>query len=96
MTYSVEVIKKLEETVREATLYRPRRVVRYDPGDHLKYQVTGVKEGTQAQARLVVEDFVGGGFAGQVYRVRILDLKGEPIAGLADGGVYALKILIPP
>jgi hypothetical protein len=96
MTYSVEVIKELETTVREATLYRPRRIVRYDPGDHVEYRVTGVEEGSQAQARLVVEDFVGGGFAGQVYRVRILDLKGEPIAGLAVGGIYALKILIPP
>ena len=96
MTYSVEVIKELEETVRGAALYRPRRVARYDPGDRLEYQVTGVEEAGQACARLLVEDFVGGGFAGQVYRVRILDLKGAPIAGLAVGGTYALKILIPP
>ncbi len=96
MTYSVEVIKELEKTVREAKLHRPGRIGHYDPGDQLEYQLTGVEEGSQAQARLAVEDFVGGGFAGQVYRVRILDLKGEPVAGLTVGGVYALKILIPP
>jgi hypothetical protein len=39
---------------------------------------------------------VGGGFAGQVYRVKILRIEGAQIAGLEAGGSYAMKILIPP
>ncbi len=96
MTYSVAVIKELEQTIREAALYRPRRIGPYDPGDDVEYQLTGVEKGSRAEAHLLVEEFVGGGFAGQVYRVRVLDLKGGPIAGLAVDGMYALKILIPP
>jgi hypothetical protein len=47
---------------------------------------------------MVVERFVGGGFAGQVYRVRLeqLDLSEGPIEGLEPGHHYAVKILIPP
>jgi hypothetical protein len=45
-----------------------------------------------------VQRFVGGGFAGQVYQVRLLDLSidGDPIAGLTVGHSYAVKILKPP
>jgi len=47
---------------------------------------------------MVVERFVGGGFAGQVYRVRLDGL--ESLEGLVDGleigQHYAVKILIPP
>jgi hypothetical protein len=39
---------------------------------------------------------VGGGFAGQVYRVKVLRIDGAEIAGLEAGGNYAMKILIPP
>jgi hypothetical protein len=48
--------------------------------------------------RLAVEKFVGGGFAGQVYRAKLLEaatLDG-PIVGLEVGGTYAVKVLIPP
>jgi len=44
---------------------------------------------------LEVEKFVGGGFAGQVYRVKVQDAEGG-IAGLEAGRVLALKILVPP
>ncbi len=40
--------------------------------------------------------FVGGGFAGQVYKVRVESIGPEGIPGVAVGAVYALKILIPP
>jgi hypothetical protein len=45
-----------------------------------------------------VDKFVGGGFAGQVYRVKILDIESGDgaIEGLEVGGIYAIKILIPP
>jgi hypothetical protein len=72
------------------------RVARYEPGDELAYDVTGVVPARRAHVRLSVERFVGGGFAGQVYRVKVLAIEGEEIAGLAVGGRYALKILVPP
>jgi hypothetical protein len=74
------------------------RVRRYDIGTELIYNVTGIEKANKAQLRLVVEKFVGGGFAGQVYKVRLLDIKAknEPIETLRVGQIYALKILIPP
>jgi len=47
---------------------------------------------------MVVESFVGGGFAGQVYRVRLnaLDAPDGPLTGLEVGRAYAVKIIVPP
>jgi hypothetical protein len=74
------------------------RITRYDPGDELAYDVTGIGQATSARVHLIVEDFVGGGFAAQVYRVKVVDMKAgdEPIEGLEAGRVYAMKILVPP
>ena len=96
--YSVEVCRLLEERFRAARLYRPMRVGRYDAGDELTYDVTGIERANKGRVRLVVERFVGGGFAGQVYRVKVLEIEAEdePIEALEAGGVYAMKILIPP
>jgi hypothetical protein len=96
--YSVEICKTLEQKVRQASLHRPMRISRYDDGTELVYDVTSIEHARQAKVRLLVEKFVGGGFAGQVYKVRITNI--EPVAGpiesLRIGGVYAMKILIPP
>ena len=35
-------------------------------------------------------------FAGQVYRVKVLEIERGPIEGLETDAVYAMKILIPP
>lgn len=94
--YSVEVCKKLEEKCRLAGLYRPVHIARYDSGTELVYDVTGITKANSAKVRLVVEDFAGGGFAGQVYKVKILEIEGGPIDGLEVAGVYAMKILVPP
>jgi hypothetical protein len=72
------------------------RVGRYDPGTELTYQVHGLAADRSENVRLAVERFVGGGFAGQVYRVKILWIDGGEIAGLEVGGNYAMKILVPP
>jgi len=48
-----------------------------------------------ARIHLTVEKFVGGGFAGQVYRVKTTGIEGH-IEGLEVGKIYGLKILIPP
>jgi hypothetical protein len=74
------------------------RIARYEPGAGLAYDVTGLTQTGTARIHLVIEDFVGGGFAGQVYRVKILSIEpgDEPIEGLEVGRVYAMKILVPP
>lgn len=95
---SVEVHRELERKFLELALHRPLRVDRYEPGTALEYTITSLAEGRQATVRLQVEKFVGGGFAGQVYRVRVqaLESPSGPIAGLEVGKTLALKILIPP
>ena len=120
--YSTEICKKIEAKFRAAGLYRPMRVGRYDPGTELTYEASSVGQASPAtrgriQARfssrarvhLVVERFVGGGFAGQVYRVKVLGIDSDDgstpqrgdgskaaFAGLKVGRAYAMKILVPP
>ena len=94
--YSVEVCKQLEEGFRRAGVLRPMRVARYEAGTELTYQVRQVGREATAQVRLQIEKFVGGGFAGQVYRVKVLGIEGDPVDGIEVGSVRAMKILIPP
>lgn len=96
--YSVEIIKKLEEEFQKAALHRPMHAERFEAGTELVYDVTGVARANKGKVRLSIERFVGGGFAGQVYQVKILDIEyeSEPIEGLEVGEVFAMKILIPP
>jgi hypothetical protein len=98
VAYSVDVIRELEKEFRLAELHRPMHVERYEPGTELVYDVTGVAKPNRARVDLVVQKFVGGGFAGQVYRVKIvgLDSPDGPLEGLETGKVYAMKILVPP
>ncbi|MBW1850366.1 MAG: hypothetical protein JRJ15_02840 [Deltaproteobacteria bacterium] len=96
--YSVELTRKIEEMFHQAALHRPMRVDCYDVGAELVYDVTEVAGQSEGRVRLIVEKFVGGGFAGQVYQVKVLDMDPEAtsIGGLEVGGIYAIKILIPP
>ena len=94
--YSVEVCKTLEKKFGDAQLHRPMRVRRYDVGDRLVRDIVGVTRSDSGRVRLAIEKFVGGGFAGQVYQVRIEAIEDGPIEALEVGGVYAMKILIPP
>jgi hypothetical protein len=103
--YSVDVCKRLEEKFHAARLHRPMRVSRFEQGTELTYDVTGVsprsclrQEDAGARVHLAIEKFIGGGFAGQVYKVKILGIEtnGESIDGLEAGRIYAMKILIPP
>ena len=98
MEYSLEVYKELEHEIRQASLHRPMAVKRYEPGTELFYDVKAVAGANECRVHLVVEKFVGGGFAGQVYRVKLLNIEPETasIEGLTAGESYALKILIPP
>ncbi|MFQ6035481.1 MAG: hypothetical protein ACE5NM_06480 [Sedimentisphaerales bacterium] len=103
--YSVNVCKELEQRFHRAQLYRPMRVRRYDAGGELTYDVTAVsprsclrQEDAGGRVHLIVEKFVGGGFAGQVYKVKVLgiEVSDRPIEGLEIGRSYAMKILVPP
>ena len=99
--YSVEVCEELTERFHDAGLHRPMRVEHYDAGSELSFDVMPVEPGEGARVSLLVEKFVGGGFAGQVYRVKVLKIAStdgpcERVGGVETGGVYAMKILIPP
>ncbi len=96
--YSVETIRALEGAFAEQRLHRPMRLKRYEQGALLEYDLRGIIPDARAHVRLEIIRFVGGGYAGQVYKVRLLfydPIDGE-IAGMEVGRVYALKILVPP
>ena len=96
--YSIEICRTLEARFRDAELHRPMRVQRYDDGTELVYDAKAVAGTNEGRIRAVVEKFIGGGFAGQVYLIKIvaIDAQDGPIGGLEEGGTYAIKILIPP
>ncbi|MDH3745936.1 MAG: hypothetical protein OES47_12620 [Acidobacteriota bacterium] len=89
--------RDLEEAFSDCRLVRSFRRAAYDPGDRLEYEVTGVVPAHTGRVAAEVERFVGGGFAGQVYRIRILEIESDEgdIEGLEVGGHYAIKILSP-
>jgi len=93
--YCVATCRELAQAFVDAGVARPMRIDRYDAGDELTLEVTGVSPAREAAVRLAVESFVGGGFAGQVYRVKALAVDGGDV-GIAPGGTYAMKILVPP
>ncbi|MBN2460793.1 MAG: hypothetical protein JXB60_04225 [Candidatus Cloacimonetes bacterium] len=77
---------------------RPYKYFRYLPGSILNYDLKtfGAGENT-LRITLQVTDFVGGGFAGQVYQVKLLKHNSNnPSSLLQINNSYALKILIPP
>jgi hypothetical protein len=96
--YSVRTIRELEKIFYEQKTHRPFKAVRYEAGTVLDYEVRGVIPAGLARVKLEIEKFVGGGYAGQVYKVKLLDFENEEgrVQGLERGRSYALKILIPP
>jgi len=97
--YSSEVCRELAAVADEADLLRQRRITRHEVGDLLELDLTGVAPAWKGRAAFEVERYVGGGFAGQVYRARLVrfDWGGEADAQapLEVGGVYAVKIFVP-
>ena len=75
--YSVEVYQKLEKEFHKAELHRPMYMGRYENGTELTYEVTSVDDANKGRLHLEIEKFVGGGFAGQVYRVKVLDIASD-------------------
>ncbi|MCJ7772506.1 MAG: chloride channel protein [Desulfobacterales bacterium] len=96
--YSATICKKLKTRFHRLSIHRPMWISRYDAGDQLTFQVNDVAGVNTARIKLKIEKFVGGGFAGQVYKVRVVQIKSKekPFGKLKEGGIYAIKILIPP
>lgn len=97
-TYSVSTIKEFENRFSQLNLKRPLRVERYDAGDKVTYEVvlaSQLSTNSPVQVTLLIDKFVGGGFAGQVYKVRVLSASGENNP-FEINQTYALKIFIPP
>ncbi|HSQ79007.1 MAG TPA: hypothetical protein VLN41_00290 [Candidatus Bathyarchaeia archaeon] len=95
--YAAGTIRALEDRFRAEGIHRPLRIRRYEPGQVVEYDVRGVWPPRPARVKLEIEKHVGGGYAGQVYRVRVLEIdapSGRP-EGLEPGRAYALKILVP-
>lgn len=92
---SVALRRKLEDEFNRLRLARAFRRACYDPGHRLEYTVTGVSPAREGRIVVEVERLVGGGFAGQVYCVKLLKVEGE-IEGLEERRHYAVKILKPP
>lgn len=96
--YSIKTCRDLEELFWNQKILRPLRIQRYDPGTELTYQIRGVVPARTGQLKLAVEGFVGGGYAGQVYKVKAIDIQAPdgPLEGLRADHSYAMKIFIPP
>ena len=72
--YSSQMIQQIEQAFSGLNLHRPMRVERYEAGRQLDYSLCPLLPAGEVTARLRIERFVGGGFAGQVYQIRILQL----------------------
>lgn len=96
--YSVKTCRKLEEIFQSQKILRPFRIKLYDPGTELVYKIKGIAPAGTGLLKLRVEKYVGGGYAGQVYKVKALGV--ETLEGslkyLQEAHSYALKIFIPP
>jgi len=91
--------KALENEYNTLGLQRPLAVKRYDVGDVVEYDASAVAPDAPdktSHIRIQIQQFVGGGFAGQVYKVKVLSIEPDTLPGLQVDGSYALKILIPP
>ena len=95
---SLDIPGQLKELFHEQKLHRPLRVQRYESGQRLSFEMEAIDPAQKMGAEIEVVRFVGGGYSGQVYKVKILRIERgqESWEGLRAGGTYALKIFIPP
>jgi hypothetical protein len=97
--YSGDLVRKLAREVETSKCECLPRPSRYEQGDTLRLPLQGVWPVGCMTAEFEIEKFIGGGFAGQVYRCKLVALEhehGAQIEGLEVGAIYGVKILIPP
>ncbi|MBN2583409.1 MAG: hypothetical protein JXL80_10090, partial [Planctomycetes bacterium] len=95
---SADILAQLQAVIDRGGPLRRQKHTRYDAGHVFDVEATGVCPARSGRVRMTVEKFVGGGFAGQVYRVRLdaAEFAEAPLPGLEVGRTYAVKIIIPP
>ncbi|MGD0785768.1 MAG: YrzE family protein [Sedimentisphaerales bacterium] len=95
--YSAEFCKSLNLSLEQLALFRPAHQTRYESGTELIYDFEPLGCNEKVKVKLIIENFVGGGFAGQVYKVKILDINQPQLCpDLSIGKICAMKILVPP
>jgi hypothetical protein len=98
--YSLSLCQQLIDALRAIPLHVTWRPARYETGGTLDLALRTAWPETEGHGRFRIDKFVGGGFAGQVYRCRLEAVtvtEGSPEHyGLRAGGIYAVKILVPP
>jgi hypothetical protein len=98
-SYSKAVCQQLEARIRSIPLALAWSPAHYATGHQLELSITTAWPEVEGKASFTIEKFAGGGFAGQVYRCHLdaLELRDASVdCGLAEGGTYAVKILVPP
>lgn len=91
--------KTLENEYRQLALHRPLPAKSYCAGDIVEYDASAVapdEADKTSHIRVQIEKVIGGGFAGQVYKIKVLSIEPDTIPGLRAAESYAMKILIPP
>ncbi|HBG28689.1 MAG: hypothetical protein A2Y10_12105 [Planctomycetes bacterium GWF2_41_51] len=97
LDYSSDFCKNLYLRFEQLELHRPVSMAHYEPQTELTYDFQPINGGEKIKIKLAIERFVGGGFAGQVYKIKILDTdKPQLCRDLQVGNIYAMKILVPP
>lgn len=78
-------------------LHRKMRTGCYEPDTILDFKIRSVITSNDTQVKLKIVKFVGGGFAGQVYQIKIIEISNpEAAPEINVDQLYAMKILIPP
>ncbi len=95
--HSADVFGECAARFARTGVVRPMRVERYEPGQTLVYEAHTLQPSPRrVPLTLQVERFVGGGYAGQVYRVVVRDAADVRLPNLQQGCTLALKLLVPP
>lgn len=98
LSYSIDYCRDLLNVIREARLEVPSVPTRYEKGDILDLEFVTVWPEKAGRGTFRIEKFVGGGFAGQVYRCRLvsIEMKDGSAPCLKKDAICAVKIMLPP
>ncbi len=97
--YSKELCLQLTQEFSDCSLEVELSRTRYEVGETIRVSACGLERDITADVELEILKFLGGGFAGQVYRCRLKRIQPSAnlsVLGLEVGRHYAVKIIIPP